>query len=336
MQSGEPHAPRCGGNPKVSVILATHNRAGFLAEAIDSVLRQSFADLELIVVNDGSTDETQAVLSRFADPRLRVIRPEYRGIGAALNAGLAVAGGEYVARIDDDDVWLPHLLATEVPVLDAHPEVGLVYGRCELMDAGGSPIGGQRGFPLKFPADGFRSLLHADYTASVTTIIRRSCFERVGGWDESILLSEDWDMALRVARFYRLHFVGTTVARVRVHAGNATAIGGAEFEERLRQRARVLDKVFRQPDLPPGIAAMAPLAYRNLHTGAGLQYLAARRPRSALRSFGQALRTGGNRARTVVRIAWCAFTWLFIERHAWSRNLARRVAARTRTVELRT
>jgi glycosyltransferase involved in cell wall biosynthesis len=321
-------------SPRVSVILPTRNRAHVLREAIDSVLRQSLADLELIVVEDGSTDQTQAVLSGIADPRLRPLRQDQRGIGAALNAGLAVARGEYVAKIDDDDVWLPHLLATEVQVLDAHPEVGLVYGRCEMMAADGSPIGGGRGFPLKFPADGFRSLLHADYTVSITTIIRRSCFDRVGPWDESILLSEDWDMALRVARHYPLRFVDEIVARIRVHPGNRTSFGSSELEACIGQRARVLDKAFGEPNLPREIAALRPLAYRNLHTGAGLQYLIAGRRRCALRSFREALGAGGNPVSTAARIVWCAFTWFFIERYAWSRALVRQVAARTRAVGL--
>ncbi len=336
MQSGELHVPAPAGSPRVSVILPTHNRVGFLIEAIESVLHQSFADLELIVVDDGSSDETPAAVSRIADPRVRLLRQDHRGVGAALNAGLAASRGQYIARIDDDDAWLPHLLATEVPVLDGHPAVGLVYGRCEMMTADGSPTGGSRGFPLKFPEDGFRSLLHADYTASITSVIRRACLDRVGAWDESILLSEDWDMALRIARHYPLRFVDEIVARIRVHPGNSTDRGSPQFATRLRHRVRVLDKAFGEPNLRPEVAALAPIAYRNLHTGAGLQYLLAGHHRHALASFGKALRTGGNPARTAARIAWCAFTWFFIGRQAWSRDLAHRVAVRTRRAGLPT
>jgi glycosyltransferase involved in cell wall biosynthesis len=336
MQGSEPQMPAPAGSPRVSVLLPTYNRAHFLIEAIQSVLRQSLVDLELIVVDDGSSDETQAAVSHIADPRVRLLRQDHRGTATALNTGLAAARGQYIARIDDDDVWLPHLLATEVAVLDAHPEVGLVYGRCEMMAADGSPTVGGRGFPLKFPEDSFRSLLYADYTVSITSIIRRACFDRVGAWDQSILLSEDWDMALRVARHYPPRFVDDIVARVRRHAGNSTSSESPQFAVRLRERERVLDKIFGDPNLGPEIAALAPIAYRNLHTGAGMQYLLAGQGRCAFVSFGRALRSGGNPARTAARIAWCAFTWLFIERYAWSRDLANRVAARTRALEPRT
>src|SRR5262249_29774449 len=97
--------------PRVSVLIPTWNRARYLPIAIESVLAQSFEDLEVIVIDDGSTDDTSGALAAIRDPRVRTIRGEHRGISRALNAGLAAARGELVARLDSDDMWLPDLLA---------------------------------------------------------------------------------------------------------------------------------------------------------------------------------------------------------------------------------
>jgi GT2 family glycosyltransferase len=316
--------------PRVSVLLPTYERARYVEESVDSVLRQSFADLELIVVDDGSTDDTADRLSRIADPRLRYVRRDHGGAAAALNSGLGLARGEYVARNDSDDVWLPHLLATAVAVLDADPHVGLVYGRGESIDGAGTRSGGMKGFPLKFPRDAFRSLLYADYTVSVASVVRRACLDRVGPWDESLLLCEDWDLALRIARHYGVHFVDRVLVRIRTHAGNSTAFHDPSFERRLEHRERVLDKVFCEPGLAAEAAAMAPLAYRNVHIGAAMQYLSSGRRREALAAFRRALRAGGDPVADVARIGWSLLTWFAIGRYPWSRRLAYWTAARLR------
>ena len=316
--------------PRVSVLLPTYDRAHYIEESVESVLRQSFAGLELIVVDDGSTDDTADRLSRIADPRLRYVRRAHRGVAAALNAGLALARGEYIARNDSDDVWLPDLLATAVAVLDANPQVGLVYGRGEGIDGGGRRTGGTRGFPLKFPDDAFRSLLYADYTVAVASVLRRACFERVGAWDESMLLCEDWDLALRIARHYGVRFVDRVLVRIRTHAGNSTALDAPSFERRLVRRERVLDKVFCEPALAGEIAAMAPLAFRNLHIGAAMQYLSNGRRREALAALRRALRAGGRPVADVARIGWSLFTWFAIARYPWSQRLAYWTTARLR------
>jgi GT2 family glycosyltransferase len=318
-------------HPRVSVVLPTHDRAAYLGAAVESVLRQTFGDLELIVVDDGSTDATPDVLDRVRDPRLRVIRQAHRGIDAAMNAGLRAARGEYLARNDSDDLWLPGLLATLVPALDLRRDAGFAYARCRMIDGRGAPLPGGRGFPLRFPDDGLRSLLWADYTASITTVFRRTCLERAGGFDESLLTDGDWDAALRVARWYPIVFVDRVLALVRIHGANVTAASSPRREEYIRSRRQVLDKVFADPDLPPGIAAMRPIAYRNLHVGEGLQLLALGRRAGALRAFGRAVREGGNPAASVARIVWSATVWFGVHRFAWSGALARRLATAWRT-----
>src|SRR5882724_2062331 len=120
--------------PKVSVIIPTYNRAHYLGTAVNSVLSQTFSDFELIVVDDGSTDDTMRLVERFHDSRLRYIYQQHRGISAAMNAGIRAARGGYIARLDSDDIWLPDMLEVEVGVLDARPEIGLVYAKAQGMD----------------------------------------------------------------------------------------------------------------------------------------------------------------------------------------------------------
>src|SRR5512139_2675174 len=119
----------------VTVLIPTFNRTRYVGHAIRSVLQQTRRDLELLVLDDGSTDDTEAVVRAVSDARVRYVRCPHRGISATLNTGIGLARGPYIARLDSDDEWLPELLATETAVLDADPDVGLVYGRAQAMDA---------------------------------------------------------------------------------------------------------------------------------------------------------------------------------------------------------
>jgi glycosyltransferase involved in cell wall biosynthesis len=128
-------------NPKVTVLIAVYNGERFLREALDSVLAQTFTDFELLVVNDGSTDETVTILESYSDQRIRVItnRRNIRVVGS-LRRGLNYARGEYIARIDAEDIALPERLEKQVRYLDFHPEVGMVSSRCLAIDEDGRPV----------------------------------------------------------------------------------------------------------------------------------------------------------------------------------------------------
>ena len=319
------------GSPAVSVLTPTFNRAAYLDAAVRSVLAQTMPDLEVIVIDDGSTDDTDGVLARIDDPRVRVLRQAHAGCSAALNAGLAVARGRYIARNDSDDVWRPDLLAVLVPRLEADPALGFVYARCDGMHADGGPSRATRGGPLRDPGDALSSLLYTDYTASITTVYRRSCIDRVGPFDGALDTSEDWDLALRVARTFPVAFVDRTLATIRTHGGNSPALREPGLEGRMARRQRVLDKMFADPDLPARARRIEPLAYRNLHIASALQWLSIGSYRNAARSFAAAVRTGGSVPVTVGRTLWSIVLWFGISRspaatrllqrgHAWSRR----------------
>ena len=157
---GDPPGDSAATLPKLTVIIPTHNRARYLDQAIRSALGQTYGDFELIVVDDGSTDTTVELVGAYRDRRLRYLSQPHRGISAAVNLGIRSARGCYIARLDSDDLWFPDMLATLVPVLDAEPEIGVVYGRGQGIDHAGRRLPHTLGLPERFPGDSLRSLLY--------------------------------------------------------------------------------------------------------------------------------------------------------------------------------
>jgi glycosyltransferase involved in cell wall biosynthesis len=298
------HTTPATDSPAVTVIVPTRNRRRYLDEAIRSVLAQTFADFELLVIDDGSTDGTGDLVNAVEDPRLLYIHQPAAGIGAALNRGLRRARGRYVARLDSDDVWHRDMLETLVPVLESRADVGVAYARGQAMDECGRRLPNLQGLPERFPGDSLRSLVYDDGTCNVALLARRECFERAGYYDENLVASEDWDMWLRVARHYRFAFVDKVVVAIRWHDGNLTGPTSPRFAEVLGARSAPLDKLFRDPDLPPRVRAMRAAAYANVHLFRGQRWLQAGEPGRAFRSLGAAVRTSDDRLTMIARIVW--------------------------------
>ena len=191
-------------SPKVSVIIPTYNREGFIKRAVDSVLAQTFTDYEIIVIDDGSADQTRHVLAPYQD-RIRYFYQENRGISEARNRGIQEAKGEYIAFLDSDDWWAPTKLERQVGILDDRKTVGLVYGRMPILDEKGKVIGIK---PQGVSGKNFNELIEmwGDLPTS-TVITRRECFDKFGLFDSNLPPMEDIDMWLRIAQFYDLHEV---------------------------------------------------------------------------------------------------------------------------------
>ncbi len=200
--------------PLVSVIIPAYNYGRFLADAIESVLAQTFKDYELIVVDDGSTDNTQEVVKPYQG-RMHYQRNQNRGLSATRNFGVSLAKGKYLAFLDADDEWLPNKLAVQVPVLDDHPDAALVMSRFTLMDGSRQALPGLK--PLNKPGETFREIVYHGTACPSSFLVRRECFEALGGFDESIATMEDFDIGLRLAARYRVIQLEEPLGRYRIH-----------------------------------------------------------------------------------------------------------------------
>ena len=184
--------------PKVSVVISTYNRAGLLPRAVNSVLAQTFTDIELIMVDDASTDDTPDVVASFANPRVRYIRHQRnRGVSAARNTGIAAARGEYVAFLDDDDELLPNALEDLAGLLEvAPPNVAIAYGWVMCIDVGART---QELFISTLNGNLYEEAIgRVTPVSSNGTMFRKSLILEVGGYDENLGFSEDIDLVIRL------------------------------------------------------------------------------------------------------------------------------------------
>lgn len=203
------------GAPRVSVVMPVLNVERFLAEALTSILDQTFTDFELVVVDDGSTDSSPAILEQFAlrDPRLRVVRQEQAGLTPALNRGWRLARAPYIARMDGDDVALPDRLERQVVFLDGHPRVGVVGGAFVVL----TELGERLGTITYSTADRElrRDLQRYNCIPHPTAMIRREALERVGGY--RLERAEDYDLWLRIAEDWEIANLPEPVLLYRHH-----------------------------------------------------------------------------------------------------------------------
>jgi glycosyltransferase involved in cell wall biosynthesis len=275
----------------VSLVVATFNHARFLPAALDSALAQTLAGVEVIVVDDGSTDDTPAVLSRYAR-RVRVIRQANRGLASARNAGLAAARGTYVSFLDADDVVAPTKLAEQVALLEASPAAGWTY--CDVLietvatghEVRASERFGYGGRTL----DGwlFPELIHGNFIPAIAPLIRRGALDSAGGFDDRLTALEDWDLWLRLSLVAEARYSPAVLVRYRVHPG-----GMSEDRSRMdKNRFRVLDKLCRtQPAAVEGLGAMGRRIIADTHNWLGKEAYARGDWTEARRRFAASLAT---------------------------------------------
>jgi glycosyltransferase involved in cell wall biosynthesis len=186
--------------PAISVITPAYNVAPYIAHTIESALSQTVSDLELIVIDDGSSDDTFEIASGYArrDPRVRLIQQPNRGISAARNRALRVASGSLIAILDGDDIWLPHYLERQVRILAEHPEIDVVTGNGWFL---GGPRDGEpaRPWPDRRDPPALKSMLEDETAVFIMSVFHRRVYERVGGFDESLRTNEDYDFWIRAA-----------------------------------------------------------------------------------------------------------------------------------------
>jgi glycosyltransferase involved in cell wall biosynthesis len=203
--------------PKVSVVIPAYNAAKFISAAIDSVLSQSYRDFEVIVIDDGSTDETAKILRQYEGRIWWLSLPQNAGQTRATNHGIRMATGEYLTYLDADDVYVPSKLEVQVKYLDEHLEVDAVYGDRYYVTPKGTSIIRSR------PIDKFL-LLQRCYVPRPTVMHRRSCLEMVGWFDDKINGSEDWDMWVRMSECCNMAYINQPFFEYRIHGTNDSFI----------------------------------------------------------------------------------------------------------------
>ena len=265
-------------SPRVSVIIPTYNRATLIGDPIESVLKQTYTDWELIVLDDGSTDDTAQVVAQYGD-RVRYVYQENAGETAARNAGFAHARGELISFLDSDDCMLPHNLDTLVHLLDEQSDAGIAYGWYYWMDKDGHPamwedpkIPGDIPHQLDVPWPGVQGRpsgtvlegqilpqLALEETMLIgTVLIRRECLEAVSGFDVNVDFQGHWDFFLRVARAgYTFACCRQGVAVIRLHPGNR----GRDQKAMLENRLAILDRLFDDPELVVSLSDVRHQAY---------------------------------------------------------------------------
>lgn len=261
--------------PKVSVIMPAYNHGKYITEAIESVLAQDFTDFELMIVDDGSTDDTVAMIKRISDSRIKLIEfPVNQSACVAANRAIREAAGEYVAMLSSDDAFLPGKLKRQVDFLDTHPNVLAVFGKAEIVNEIGEPLTDEENYYLHVFEMQNRSnaewLKHFFYQGNClchpSVMIRRSCFEQIGYYDERLALVADLDYWIRICLAGEIFILQDKLIRFRVRDYELNASGqrpetqiryGMELRQVLKHFAHITD-VEKLVSIFPQIAEVQP------------------------------------------------------------------------------
>ena len=303
--------------PKVSVVIPTYNRANFIAESIQSVLDQTFTDFEIVIIDDGSTDNTREVIDSFRDRRIRYTHQENGGVGSASNRGFELSAGEYIAFFSSDDILVEDALERGVEALDRHPEVAFSYGQIYLMDERGHVFG------LRKPRHGHatvrpgteeirKAIIDGNHIPAMTIMARRNCLFEVGLYDPAFSDgSEDLDLWVRLARKYPVAYIPAPLAKYRMHSGCMTI--ARAVDEELETKSRILESVFNDPELGPRFASLRSRAYFYLHLRLARHAYEAGDMKSSREQLSAALKFNHGKLFEVLHLTWIyqfAKTWI--------------------------
>lgn len=240
----------------VTLVTPTYNQAGYLPETLDSVLAQTHAALEYLVIDDGSSDDTPAVMARYAG-RLTALRQTNLGQAATLNKGWGLARGDYIGYLSSDDLLRPEAIARLAAVLDADPGVVCVFPDSDLIDARSQVI--RRGVCRPFELES--AVVQQECYIGPGALFRRSAFEAVGGWRPEMKLAPDREFWIRLAALGRIEFLRESLALYRTHPEAASFRAASEAVS--QEYLRVLDEFYGRPQVPPGLQRRKGEAYAN-------------------------------------------------------------------------
>lgn len=205
----------------VSVIIPAYNAERTIQETVDSVLNQSCSNFELIIVNDGSTDNTLEMVQKIKDPRIKILSFENSGPATSRNRGIDVARGEFISFLDADDLWTSDKLEEQVKSFDKHPEAGVVYSWAAFIDESGKFLHAME--PIYYEGNVYKELLVWCFIISGSNVLARSkCIRSVGKFDPNVNSAEDWDFCIRLASKWRFAVVPRYQILYRIWSGAAS------------------------------------------------------------------------------------------------------------------
>jgi glycosyltransferase involved in cell wall biosynthesis len=316
--------------PKVSVVIPTYNRAHLLTECIESALAQTFRDFEIIIIDDGSTDNTSQVVSAFP---VRYIHQQNQGVSVARNKGIELSRGEYIAFLDSDDTLLKNALEEGVEVLDKNPDVGFSYGQMYIMDEKGHILGLQKA-PLKHSCvrrgiEELREYLITGNHFPSSIVIRRRCLDEVGTFDPSFTSGcEDIDLLIRLVKKYAVAYIAEPLVKYRYNSQQfsfTTKLKVADWE---KSKSRILQNIFNDAELGAIFSRLKPNAYFNLYFTLASRAYEGREMNIARDYLLKALKIrpkGFFKSLWLRWILWFIKTWIPLPILASARSIKRRV-----------
>jgi glycosyltransferase involved in cell wall biosynthesis len=287
--------------PRVSVIMPTLNGAAYVREALASVCAQTFRELEILVLDDGSEDDTLAIVSELQDARVRVEQNTTRlGLARNWNKGIQLTSGDYVIILHQDDRLAPEMMATQAARLEQHPNAGYAYSAYRLINDKGETLQIVKPFAADHiwrGADEFAQHLRKNYVQCPTVLVRRECYARLGGFNLNLRYALDWEMWMRIeSHGYDVAYSAQVLADWRLHASSATR--GIERAQDLMIRDMLMahDAVFAQ--IPPEGKSLRALKRR-----AGYEII----KQSILRVYDSARHSDQRAVWRNLRASWIAF-----------------------------
>jgi len=251
--------------PLVSIITPSFNKGPYIEETIQSIQNQSYVNIEHIVIDGGSTDETLVILKKYNGRVFWISEPDH-GQSDAINKGWKIARGDIIAYLNADDTYTPDAVANAVTYLNGHPDVGLVYGDGTLTDANGKFIQAYRAGEFSL-----RELIYCrDNILQPALFLRREVYEKIGGIDESLHLAMDLDYWIRAGLLFRIAHIPVPLAMAKIYR-DAKSV--ALMHKYAGDYEHILEKVFADPHLPPELAAEKKAVYNYVYVKGGLDYI---------------------------------------------------------------
>ena len=302
----------------VSVIIRTYNRGYIIADAIDSALNQTYTNFEIVVVDDGSTDNTDRIVAQYKNPKVRYVRhPKNRGVAVAGNTGIKESLGTVIALLDSDDLWKPHKLERQIAVLESHLDVDVVFSDVELHD-GGRRFSSTMGFMHRFPEiiasqpeqqtyilgarEMYLCLLQEVPIKTNSVIMRRSALDQTGYFDESSKSGEDWELFLRLARSAGFAYIKEPLA-IQRRLSDSTH-DKFKVQDKAFLLDRFLSEKLRVTNDPEALAAVR-RGISGHYNNLGYHYLFSRQRRQAVSAYWNAFQETGERMFLVRAAAVC-------------------------------